>query len=269
MSARSGATPTPRAAGMSTGRSQADEFAGVREKVTNEFGVTTSKWSVTLLGHYEQSAAERVERQAEQTRVHERDFKSSIAINKQVHPVKRELHMQKFYPGTVNRLQQGDITRKKTPEPLKNAPYPLVRQQQALVPPPAAGAPVTKQAADVIRNEFEWNQRFCQKNKTGGRIAVVKDIITGDLPLPKHCPLFPVKGSHQSLLGIDNKLVGANPMLAAPMPDPSRRWLGDHVGWEGNRGLPTPDIGAHGRDGHLAPWPSHQYGHLVPKTQGR
>ena len=78
--------------------------------------------------------------------------------------------------------------------------------------------------------------------------------------MPKHRPLFPVNGTHAQLLGIDKKQVGGNPMIAAPVPPWRRSWLGDHVGWEGNRGLPTPPGGAHTRDGVILPWPTCQYG---------
>lgn len=231
------------------------------QKVANPCGVVTSKLSVTLIGQYEQGAAERVARQAQQIRDQRVDFYKTLDASKRVHPVRRQLHMQKAYPDTVSKLQRGEITRKQTPQALRDAPYPLVRTQVPLQPPPpdARGGVDPARAANV-HAEATWNTRYAEVNKTKGRVATVKDIITGDLPMPKHQPLFPVNGTHQQLLVIDKKITGGNPMVSAPPAAGHRRWLGDHVGWEGNRGLPTPDIGWHGKDGFVKPWPSSHYG---------
>ena len=62
----------------------ADPYAGVRERVVNPIGIRTSKLSVTLLGHYEQGAAERVKRQQKQIEDQHRDFKIAVDQSKRV-----------------------------------------------------------------------------------------------------------------------------------------------------------------------------------------
>ena len=61
-----------------------DQYAGVRERVVNPIGIKTSKLSVTLLGHYEQGAAERVKRQQKQIEDQHRDFKIAVDQSKRV-----------------------------------------------------------------------------------------------------------------------------------------------------------------------------------------
>ena len=61
-----------------------DEYAGVRERVVNPIGIKSSKLSVTLLGHYEQGAAERVARQQKQIEDQQRDFRVALDQSKRV-----------------------------------------------------------------------------------------------------------------------------------------------------------------------------------------
>ena len=69
--------------------------------------------------------------------------------------------MQKFYPDTVHRLMHGEVTRLQTPQHLRDAPYPLVRQQPQLQPPPperpaTVGQPEEATVGAVAGERSEW-----------------------------------------------------------------------------------------------------------------
>ena len=59
------------------------------QKVANPCGVVTSKLSVTLIGQYEQGAAERVARQAQQIRDQRVDFYKALDASKRVGALSR------------------------------------------------------------------------------------------------------------------------------------------------------------------------------------
>ena len=83
--ARKGVTSARAALVLGAGRGgMEDQYAGVRERVVNPIGIKTSKLSVTLLGHYEQGAAERVKRQQKQIEDQHRDFKIAVDQSKRV-----------------------------------------------------------------------------------------------------------------------------------------------------------------------------------------
>ena len=67
-------------------------------------------------------------------------------------------------------------------------------------------------------------------------------------------PIFPAKGTHNQLMGIDDKLKGRD--ANEPAPGVARRnvWLGDNLGWENNRGLKAtrPEF----EDGRVEKWPN-------------
>ena len=58
--------------------------------------------------------------------------------------------------------------------------------------------------------------------------------------------MLPVGASHQQVLGIDNKLVGENPLQAAPeLQPPPDKWMGgDQIGWTGKIGMLPADCKA-------------------------
>jgi len=83
-----------------------------------------------------------------------------------------------------------------------------------------------------VSAEFVWNNKRLNQNVESGRIARVDKIITGASERPKGGgPLFPVGGTHQQLLGLDNKLVGANAQQPPPSYKAPVRWLGPAIGW--------------------------------------
>lgn len=84
----------------------------VNQRMTNGYGITTSMYSVTAVGHADFST------KATNGRVQEK----ACVLNKRFHnPSRKNLHMQTAYPETVAKLQplRGDLTRATTPPQLK------------------------------------------------------------------------------------------------------------------------------------------------------
>ena len=83
-----------------------------QDKVENGYGLPTTLYSITHLGHADFSTA------ATKGRVQEK----ACFVNKRFHnPSRKNLHMQVAYPETIAKLQplQGDLSRAVTPPQLK------------------------------------------------------------------------------------------------------------------------------------------------------
>ena len=83
-----------------------------QDKVENGYGLPTTLYSITHLGHADFSTA------ATKGRVQEK----ACFVNKRFHnPSRKDLHMQVAYPETIAKLQplQGDLSRAVTPPQLK------------------------------------------------------------------------------------------------------------------------------------------------------
>jgi hypothetical protein len=87
------------------------------------------------------------------------------------------------------------------------------------------------------------NTRTYEFNKNQAREAKVDKIVSGTAELGK-VKLYPVHCSHQSLLGIDDKLKGRHPEWEPPVLLRGHRWVNPHVGWDGKdpvKGWPSSD----------------------------
>ena len=97
-------------------------------------------------------------------------------------------------------------------------------------------------------------------NKGLATNAQVNHIISGESELPVNARtgrpefnIFPAKGTHNQLMGIDGKMKGRNANEPAPPVQSRNKWLGDNVGWENNRGLGATR--KEFEDGQVIKWP--------------
>ena len=206
--------------------------------------------AVTNIGH---PSANQLSKKAKHEAALREQMKQSATIemhrSKANHPSRSNLHMQKFYPDTLSRLNNGELTRVKTPAQLKkftwNTPFEAAQQKSNI------DMNVTRRTVDISR----WNASKRSYNQSRATNAEVDKIISGQgFDRNRSYPLFPANATHQELLGIDGKLVGANPDIPAPVPKRNLRWLGDSLGWENNRGLPAER--KEFEDGHIEKWPN-------------
>ena len=216
----------------------------IHEKVYNGYGLRTSKLSVTNIGQYNIEAAAIQERELAQKAALKRSAIEEIQKSKTNHPSKLNLHMQKEYPNTLQRLRNGDLTRAKTPPNLKSFNDPGFSVQVSNV-----DMSVTQRTVEIA----DWNNRKREYNKSMSNQAVVNQIMCG-LGSQRKEPLFPQGASHVQLLGIDGRLVGKQASEPAPEVAKRNRWLGDDVGWENNRGLKAEHPSF--EDGKSERWPN-------------
>ena len=224
-------------------------------RVKTGYGTYTSKLSIANIGQYNLEASASGDRSAKLIKHMKQSADQQMQDSKSTHPSKLNLHMQNNYTETSKRLQNGDLVRAKTPPELKNnftwnQPF-KPKMQESIVP---------SSQTQVTQNTADWNRRKREFNKERSSNAEVDRIMSGDnsqVPTGTKYPLFPQKASHQSLLGIDNKLVGMSAEVQAPPVRVKNKWLGDNLGWEGNRGLKAtrPEF----EDGKAMPWPD-KYG---------
>ncbi|CAM9283724.1 unnamed protein product [Hapterophycus canaliculatus] len=245
-----------------------------RTRVKNGYGLCTSPLSVSVIGQFDGSSEKRKADTREWDRRYHTDATFQGAQQRENHPVRKILHMQKCYPETVLRLnQKGSMKRNigsastarpvssrwhRNPSPNnKNSAPEGLRQQTAR----STNGGQQDLSDDAARGQVAREYLFCRDkmayNRTKGREAEVDGILTGTSPLEKKMPLFPAKATHQQLLGLVHR--PSHPEKPAPSVPRERRWLGSNVGWEGNRGLPTPPAGRNAKDGEVLPWPSSQY----------
>jgi hypothetical protein len=104
-----------------------------------------------------------------------------------------------------------------------------------------------------IGKEEEWNKRERLLNKHKATDCVVHSTITGEFTRQKTDDiLVPVGATHHQVLGIDNKLVGMNPLVNAPVTKDPLKWYGDTVGWAGNNGLKSNEAQKRFKDSMIA-----------------
>jgi len=217
----------------------------IHTRVYNGYGMKTSKLSVTNIGMYNIEAAAISRREAQQKAELLRAAMDEGLRGKADHPSKRNLHFQKEYPETMQRLAKGDLTRVKTPNMLKTFGDPGPQLQTSNIDM----ATTRKTVA-----ESTWNDRKREYNKSKSSRAEVNRIMCGSTELKQPERIFPQKATHQQLLGIDNKLVGTSVDKPAPPVDRRLRWLGDDKGWENNRGLKAEHPSF--EDGKSEAWPN-------------
>lgn len=107
--------------------------------------------------------------------------------------------------------------------------------------------PIGAVADPSLVHDFLNTKRTLEYNLQVSREAQTNKIIEGSMPMGKSV-IYPQKCSHQSLLGLDGKLKGRHPDAEAPAVERRRRWVNNHVGWEGD-----PVEG----------WPSSKYGQFI------
>lgn len=161
------------------------------------------------------------------------------------HPVRKILHMQKCYPETVRRLNDPTTTTttsttKKTPLSSQNksetTPHNATskltssRPERALSSSSSSASSETRRRQRVT-HEYDFCRAKMAYNRTKGNEAEVDGILTGRSPVDRKMPLFPSRATHQQLLSLTYRPV--NPNHPAPEVPRGRKWLGDHVGWEG------------------------------------
>jgi hypothetical protein len=176
-------------------------------------------------------------------------------------PSKRNLDFQTHYPETIARLQKGDMAGKRTPSELKRFPLWADAGQRSLarVASPqqlgtcsailegafepstsalvlstayhtATPLPVSREAVESFRKV----RKVYEANRDASNRAIANGVIDGTAPIGA-VRIYPVNCSHQSLLGIDGKLIGKSPDWEPPASERrGRRWLGQHIGWEGD-----------------------------------
>jgi hypothetical protein len=226
-----------------------------RGKVYNGYGQLTSKLSVTNIGQYNLEAEASGQREEMLKKAMQKSADVELARGKRDHPSKLNLHMQKAYPATLSRLKEGDLTRAKTPPELKtfnwNKPFERAVEEKIV--------PLSK--TQQIVDESSWNLRKREFNKSLATNAQVNNIINGTSHLPinertgrPEFPIFPAKGTHNQLMGIDGKLKGRDAFEPAPQIAKRNVWLGDNVGWENNRNLVATR--KEFEDGKIVKWPN-------------
>lgn len=95
---------------------------------------------------------------------------------------------------------------------------------------------VSVETKQRVANEFQFCRAKMAHNRIKGREAEVDGILTGKSPLlegNKKMPLFPARATHQQLLGLVRR--PSHPDKPAPKAPEERKWLGDNIGWEGER----------------------------------
>ena len=95
----------------------------------------------------------------------------------------------------------------------------------------------SRESREMRRRATQEEYSFChgkmRYNRARGRGAEVNGIITGNAPLEVKMPLFPARATHQQLLGLVHR--PSHPDKPAPEVPRERKWLGDSVGWEGEK----------------------------------
>ncbi|CAM9827925.1 unnamed protein product [Scytosiphon promiscuus] len=244
-------------------------------RVKNGYGLCTSTLSASVIGQFDGSSEKRKAETRAWDHRYQTDATFQSAQQRDKHPVRKILHMQKCYPETVLRLnQKGDAVGRKagsasTVRPISSRWHrnPSPNNKNSAPRELRGAARCTNGAREnlsenaarsgVARGEYQFCRDKMAYNRIKGREAEVDAILTGTSPLEKKMPLFPAKATHQQLLGLVHR--PSHPDKPAPAVPRERRWLGSNVGWEGNRGLPTPPAGRNAKDGEVLPWPSSQY----------
>jgi len=216
---------------------------GIHERVYNGYGQKTSKLSITNIGQYNIEAAAIVERETAQKAALKQAAWDQNQFAKSNHPSRLNLHMQKEFPETSQRLHNG--LRPRTPEELKVFGD-VGRQTQ--------GSNIDFATTRRTIDERSWNNNKMAFNKNNSSEAMVHKIMCGTSELNEPERIFPQHASHQQLLGIDNKLVGTNAQMPAPQVLSKNRWLGNDLGWENNRGLKAEHPSF--EDGKAERWPN-------------
>jgi len=150
------------------------------------------------------------------------------------------------YPETRKKLQafaRQKLSTHPTPRELKAAAGNAFDTDVHFHPPPEVFMRPNTQCGCIVE-ERKWNQRELQYNRSKAAQTEVHNTLTGNFQPSAKALLLPVGASHQQVLGIDNKLVGADPLKNAPHVDPSLKWYGDTVGWGGHNGLKSKEAKA-------------------------
>ena len=229
-----------------------------RPTVRNGYGIITSELAASEIGAkqhysaeqqarfsanrraYEQSALDAVRRG--KTKRYANSVECSGTVLKATTLVPNDKLFSNRYTRTQQRLQRfAEQARVATPGELKQFdfdPPPMYEDFRRNIAPTLPGAPSTA-ACRAVSEEAHWNERKMRWNRAKFYKSEVKETIEGAFPKPAKPLLLPVGASHQQVLGIDNKLVGENPMQEAPtLRRPKVHWHGDQIGWSGKTGLP-------------------------------
>ncbi|CAB1111660.1 unnamed protein product [Ectocarpus sp. CCAP 1310/34] len=251
-------------------------------RVKNGYGFLTSTLSASVIGDFDASSEKRKAANRVLNQKYDTDAAFQMSQLQGNHPVRKVLHMQKCYPETVFRLnRQGRTHKPDADRPISgrwhrnlapnNCNTSVATQQRHRRPQSSlqAGRSVDgglELSGNTTRRRGGCEYHFCRDKmayyRAKGREAEVDGILTGTSPLDKRLPLFPAKATHQQLLGLVHR--PTHPDKPAPAVPRERKWLGDNVGWEGNRGMATPPAGRNAKDGEVHPWPSSQYPLVLP-----
>lgn len=99
--------------------------------------------------------------------------------------------------------------------------------------PNASGLQREKQG--MLKGEYELCRAVMEHNRLKGQRSEVDGILTGTSSLNPKAPLFPARATHRQLLGITRRSSLSD--KRAPEVPRKLRWLGDNLGWEGERGM--------------------------------
>ena len=232
--------------------------------VKNGYGILTSQLSVSQIGAVQHLSKERREKNElarqqydaaalrQTKRGKTRRYANSVTCAgtalKATTLVPNDKLFSHRYEQTQRRLQRMDAARLPTPPELKRFdfdPPPLYIEFQRDVAPHLPGRPSTQMTKQTVE-EQQWNARKRNWNQAKFFTSEVKQTVQGEFEPPVRPLMLPVGASHQQVLGIDNKLVGENPLQAAPeLQPPPDKWMGgDQIGWTGKIGMLPADCKA-------------------------
>ncbi|CAM9696112.1 unnamed protein product, partial [Phaeothamnion confervicola] len=266
-----------------------------RARVPNFYdGSQTTVFSASNIGLFDASSMKRQAMAASHAAQFSKDAAFQCHANKNNHPSRKLLHMQKFYPATIKSLDSAmrqraacaaaAVSKAASSSAATATPAAAAQQHSGPGGPPGPeggggrhGSQIDQALRAAAAREASIARSKMEYNRFRGRVAEVHSIITGVTATAavmagtaaattavtpasaRPPPLFPAHATHQQLLGI-MRVKPPDPEAPVPSVPRPRRWLGEHVGWEGNRGLATPPAGAAARDGApLWPWPSSEF----------
>ena len=231
-----------------------------QHKVMNGYGLLTSELSASQIGAKQHLSKMRLEKNelarrqydaaalAQTKRGKTNRYANSVTcagtVLKATTLVPNDKLFSHRFEQTQKRLQRMDAARLPTPASLKTFdfdPPPLYIEFSRDVAPQLPGRPTTRMTREAVE-EKAWNDKKHGWNKAKFFSSEVKQTMQGDFEPPVKPLLLPVGATHQQVLGIDNKLVGENPLQAAPtLQPPPVAWYGDQIGWTGKIGMLPKD----------------------------
>mmetsp|Transcript_381 Transcript_381/g.969 ORF Transcript_381/g.969 Transcript_381/m.969 type:complete len:197 (-) Transcript_381:2454-3044(-) len=193
------------------------------EKQPNGYGITTSVLSVSHIGHFNVANAERQAHAASLDAQMKRDVKVQTRHLSTQHPYRKNLHLQKYYPDTLVKLEANKMQR----DPALERKGVIVRER------PRAYHTLPSSTVGGMNQEHQFNRSKLVWNRHCGLRSDVHEIVTGRGKPDPHPMLYPVNASHQQILVLEKKANSKNPNVPPPaVPPLKKRWMGENIGWQ-------------------------------------